>query len=173
MAERKNNFDNQPVRIGHGYDVHRFSDVGDHINLGGVRIPHQRGLEAHSDGDVLVHALCDALLGAIAEGDIGKHFPETDARYENIDSCVLLKDVYLKVKKAAYQLVNVDVSVVAQAPVLSPYILSMRERLSETMGVSLNQINIKATTTEKLGYVGREEGIAAHAVVLICHNNGK
>jgi 2-C-methyl-D-erythritol 2,4-cyclodiphosphate synthase len=167
----KNNCDfAQPVRIGHGYDVHRFSENGDHIVLGGVSIPHERGLDAHSDGDVLIHAVCDALLGAIAEGDIGRHFPDSDAQYKDIDSSILLKDVYQKVKQAGYLLSNVDISVVAQAPVLSPYIQSMCERLSQLVDVSQNQVNIKATTTEKLGYVGREEGIAVHAVVLIYHN---
>ena len=165
--------DNQPVRIGHGYDVHRFSENGDHIILGGVRISHDRGLEAHSDGDVLIHAICDALLGSIAAGDIGQHFPDTDAEYKSIDSCILLQKVYQKIKQAGYQLANVDVSVIAQAPVLSPHIQSMCKRLSQVMTVSQDQINIKATTTEKLGYIGREEGIAVHAVVLICHNHEK
>ena len=160
----------QAMRIGHGYDVHRFNQTGDHIMLGGISIPHERGLDAHSDGDVLVHALCDALLGAIAAGDIGHHFPDTDASYKNIDSCVLLQDVYRKVNKAGYQLVNADISVIAQAPVLSPYIPQMRERLSQVLGVSIDQVNVKATTTERLGYVGREEGLATHAVVLVCHN---
>lgn len=173
MNDSKHHPDSQPVRIGHGYDVHRFSEDGDHIVLGGIQIPHDRGLDAYSDGDVLVHAICDALLGAIAAGDIGRHFPDTDARYENIDSCVLLEKVYQEVKQAGYQLANVDVSVIAQAPVLSPYIQSMCERLSQLIGVSRGQINIKATTTEKLGYIGREEGIAVHAVVLICHNHNK
>jgi 2-C-methyl-D-erythritol 2,4-cyclodiphosphate synthase len=173
MSDSKHDLNSQPVRIGHGYDVHRFSEDGDHFVLGGVRISHDRGLEAHSDGDVLIHAICDALLGSIAAGDIGRHFPDTDAQYENIDSCVLLQKVYQQVKQAGYQLANVDVSVIAQAPVLSPYIQSMCDRLSQVMGVSQGQINIKATTTEKLGYIGREEGIAAHAVVLICHNHKK
>lgn len=161
------------VRIGHGYDVHRFSKQGNHIVLGGVQISHHRGLEAHSDGDVVVHAICDGLLGAIAAGDIGRHFPDTDAQYENIDSCVLLKKVYQMVKQSGYQLANLDVSVIAQAPVLSPYIQSMCDRLSQVLGVSQALVNVKATTTEKLGYIGREEGIAAHAVVLICHNHNK
>lgn len=171
MSENGHNTNgNQPVRIGHGYDVHRFGDSGDHIILGGVRIDHDRGLEAHSDGDVLIHAICDALLGSIAAGDIGQHFPDTDARYKDIESGVLLQKVYQLVKQAGYQLANVDVSVIAQAPVLSPYIQMMRDRLSQLMEVSSGQVNVKATTTEKLGYIGRAEGIAVHAVVLICHN---
>jgi 2-C-methyl-D-erythritol 2,4-cyclodiphosphate synthase len=170
MTDNKHHLDNQPVRIGHGYDVHRFSAEGDHIILGGIRISHDRGIQAHSDGDVLVHAICDALLGAIAAGDIGQHFPDTDAQYENIDSCILLQKVYQKVKQAGYQLANVDVSVIAQAPVLHPYMQAMCERMAQVLCVSQDQINVKATTTEKLGYIGRREGIAAHAVVLICHN---
>lgn len=170
MSDSERQF-SQPVRIGHGYDVHRFGDSGDHIILGGVKIPHDHGLEAHSDGDVLIHAVCDALLGAIAAGDIGQHFPDSDSQYENIDSCILLQKVYEKVKQSGYELANADISVIAQAPVLHPYMQSMCERLSQVLNVSKEQINIKATTTEKLGYLGRKEGIAAHAVVLICHNH--
>lgn len=159
--------ENQNIRIGHGFDVHRFTE-GDHVTLGGVKITHNKGLEAHSDGDVVVHAICDALLGAVAEGDIGRHFPDTDSRYKNIDSCVLLEKVYQLVLQKGYSLGNLDVSVIAQAPVLSKHVPSMCKRLAEVMKVSADQINIKATTTERLGYIGREEGIAVHSVVIVC-----
>ena len=157
----------QDIRIGHGFDVHRFAE-GDHVMLGGIKIPYKQGLDAHSDGDVLIHAVCDALLGAIAAGDIGRHFPDTDSQYKNIDSGILLENVYRQVLQQGYTLANLDVTVVAQAPVLSNHIPSMCERLAEIMQVSGDQINIKATTTERLGHIGREEGIAVHSVVLIC-----
>ena len=157
----------QAIRIGHGYDVHRFGD-GDHITLGGVKIAHHYGFIAHSDGDVLIHAVCDALLGAVAEGDIGQHFPDSDSRYRDIDSRVLLREVYAKVTDKGFTLSNIDMTIVAQAPVLSPYIADMRDNISNDLGVAEDQVNIKATTTEKLGYTGREEGIAAHAVVVVC-----
>ena len=156
----------QAIRIGHGFDVHRFIN-GDHVTLGGVIIPHAQGLEAHSDGDVVIHAVCDALLGAIAAGDIGRHFPDTDSQYENVDSCILLDKVYQQVLLNGYMLGNLDVTVIAQAPALSIHIPAMCNRLAEVMGVSVNQINIKATTTERLGYIGREEGIAVHSVVIV------
>jgi 2-C-methyl-D-erythritol 2,4-cyclodiphosphate synthase len=156
----------QNIRIGHGFDVHRFTE-GDHVTLGGIKIPHNKALEAHSDGDVVIHAICDALLGAIAAGDIGRHFPDTDSRYKNIDSCILLEKVYQQVFQQGYCLGNLDVTVIAQAPVLSKHIPSMCERLAEVMKVSGSQINIKATTTERLGYIGREEGIAVHSVVIV------
>lgn len=159
--------ENQKLRIGHGFDVHRFTE-GDHITLGGVKIAHTKGLEAYSDGDVIVHAICDALLGAIAAGDIGRHFPDTDSQYKNIDSCVLLEKVYQQVLQQGYCLGNLDVTVIAQVPVLSKHIPSMCKRLAEVMKVSGDQINIKATTTERLGYIGREEGIAVHSVVIVC-----
>lgn len=155
-----------PFRIGHGFDVHAFSE-GDHIKLAGIRIEHTQGLQAHSDGDVVIHAICDALLGSIAAGDIGQHFPDSDPQYENIDSRVLLEDVYLKVKQQAYVLSNLDVTIVAQTPKLSSYIDSMCQSLAGILKVQKNQINVKATTTEKLGYTGRNEGIAVHAVVLV------
>ena len=158
--------ENQNIRIGHGFDVHRFTK-GDHVVLGGVKIPYNKGLEAHSDGDVVIHAICDALLGAIAAGDIGRHFPDTDSRYKNIDSCVLLENVYQQVLKQDYCLANLDVTVIAQAPVLSKHIPSMCKRVADVMKVSIDQINIKATTTERLGYIGREEGIAVHSVVIV------
>ncbi len=159
--------DKQAVRIGHGFDVHRFTE-GDHVMLGGVKIAHSRGLEAHSDGDVVIHAICDALLGAIAAGDIGRHFPDTDSQYENINSAVLLEKVYQLVLQQDYCLSNLDVTVIAQTPVLTKHIPAMCQRLAEIMQVSGDQINIKATTTERLGYIGREEGIAVHSVIIVC-----
>jgi 2-C-methyl-D-erythritol 2,4-cyclodiphosphate synthase len=154
------------IRIGHGFDVHRFKE-GDSIILGGVKIPHTQSFEAHSDGDVLVHSICDALLGAIAAGDIGRHFPDTDKAYEGIDSCILLSKVYTLVVEAGYRLGNLDVTVIAESPRLAAFILPIRERLAVELDSSINQINIKATTTEKLGYIGREEGIAVHSVVIL------
>ena len=155
-----------PFRIGHGFDVHRFKQ-GDSIMLGGVKIPHTHAFEAHSDGDVLIHSICDALLGAIAAGDIGQHFPDTDEAYENIDSCVLLAKVNTMVAETGYKLGNLDVTVIAQAPRLAAFILPIRERLAAELDTAISQINIKATTTERLGYLGREEGIAVHSVVLL------
>jgi 2-C-methyl-D-erythritol 2,4-cyclodiphosphate synthase len=157
-----------PFCIGHGFDVHRFKQ-GDSIILGGVKIPHTHAFEAHSDGDVLIHAVCDALLGAIAAGDIGQHFPDTDIAYKNIDSCVLLAKVYKMVAEAGYKLGNLDVTVIAQSPRLATYIEPIRQRLAAELNSSINQINVKATTTEKLGYIGREEGIAVHSVVLLAN----
>lgn len=155
-----------PFRIGHGFDVHRFKQ-GDSIMLGGVKIPHTHAFEAHSDGDVLIHSICDALLGAIAAGDIGQHFPDTDEAYKNIDSCVLLAKVNTMVAETGYELGNLDVTVIAQAPRLAAFILPIRERLAAELDTAISQINIKATTTERLGYLGREEGIAVHSVVLL------
>lgn len=160
-----------PFRIGHGYDVHRFGE-GDHIILGGVTIPHHHGFIAHSDGDVLIHALCDALLGAIAAGDIGRHFPDTDAAYENIDSRELLKQVMSMVRDRHYRIANIDTTIVAQSPKLSPYIRPMQQQLATLLGVDTSQVNVKATTTEQLGFTGREEGIAVHAVVIIYTKKG-
>ncbi len=154
------------MRIGHGFDVHRFG-AGDHVMLGGVRIAHSAGLIAHSDGDVVLHALCDALLGAAALGDIGQHFPDTDARYHNINSAELLRHSYLLVRHYNYQLANADISVIAEAPRLQPHIIAMRTAIAAALECAVEQVNVKATTTEKLGYVGRKEGIAAHAVVLL------
>lgn len=154
------------MRIGHGYDVHRFGP-GDRIVLGGVSIPHEQGLEAHSDGDVLIHAVCDALLGAIAAGDIGKHFPDTDEANAGIDSRVMLRSVVAQVKSAGWQLANLDVTLVAQAPRIAPHVEAMRANLAGDLIAQLEQVNVKATTTEGLGFSGRKEGIAAHAVVLL------
>ncbi|HCN99241.1 MAG TPA: 2-C-methyl-D-erythritol 2,4-cyclodiphosphate synthase [Methylophaga sp.] len=154
------------MRIGHGYDVHRFAENCSLI-IGGVNIPHTHGLEAHSDGDVLIHAICDALLGAAGWWDIGHHFPDDDMAFAGIDSRVLLRRVYDDLKAAGWQVSNVDSTVVAQVPKLAPYIPQMRELLATDLHIESSAINIKATTTEKLGFVDRQEGIAAHAVALI------
>ena len=154
------------MRIGHGYDVHRFTE-GAFITLGGVQIPHTLGLLAHSDGDVLMHALSDALLGAAALGDIGKHFPDSDPTFKGADSRVLLRHVVGLIHAKGWQVNNVDATIVAQAPKMAPHIDSMRGRIAEDLQVSLDQVNVKATTTEKLGFTGREEGIAVHAVALL------
>ena len=156
-------------RIGHGFDVHRFAEptAQAFVTLGGVQIPHSKKLVAHSDGDVLVHALCDALLGAAALGDIGKHFPDTDSRYKNIDSRVLLRQVAALLKEKQFVVGNVDVTVVAQAPKLLPHVSAMRANLASDLGIEVDAVNVKATTTEKLGYEGREEGISAHAVAML------
>ncbi len=154
------------MRIGHGYDVHAFGP-GDKIVIGGVVIPHHHGLVAHSDGDVLLHALCDALLGAAALGDIGKHFPDTDMQYRNADSRSLLRMVYAKVNQSGWKIVNADMTIIAQAPRMATYIPRMGETIATDLQCEINQINVKATTTERLGFVGREEGIACYAVVLL------
>ncbi|RYY73422.1 MAG: 2-C-methyl-D-erythritol 2,4-cyclodiphosphate synthase [Gammaproteobacteria bacterium] len=154
------------MRIGQGYDVHAFGD-GDKIVIGGAVIPHSRGLIAHSDGDVLLHALCDALLGAAALGDIGKHFPDTDMQYRNADSRSLLRMVYGKVKAKGWKLENADMTIVAQKPRMATYIPHMVQNISADLLCDNDQVNVKATTTEKLGFAGREEGIAAYAVVLL------
>ena len=154
------------MRIGHGYDVHRFGE-GDFITLGGVRIPHKFGLVAHSDGDVLLHALADALLGAAALGDIGRHFPDTDPQFKGADSRVLLRHVLAQVKAKGWKVGNVDGTIVAQAPKMAPHIEAMRAHIAADLEVELDQVNVKATTTEKLGFTGREEGIAVHAVALL------
>lgn len=154
------------MRIGHGYDVHRFGD-GDHITLGGVRIPHRFGLVAHSDGDVVLHALSDALLGAAALGDIGKHFPDTDPQFKGADSRVLLRHVLAQVKGKGWKVGNVDATIVAQAPKMAPHIEAMRVAIAADLEVGIDQVNVKATTTERLGFTGREEGIAVHAVALL------
>ena len=158
------------MRIGHGFDVHRFygdGADGASVVLGGVRIAHSHSLEAHSDGDVLLHAICDALLGAIAAGDIGRHFPDTDPANADIDSRVLLRRVVEQVHAAGWVLANLDATLVLQAPRLAPHIDAMCQNLAEDIQVAVAQVNVKATTTERLGYTGRGEGIAAHAVVLL------
>ncbi|MEE9494515.1 MAG: 2-C-methyl-D-erythritol 2,4-cyclodiphosphate synthase [Gammaproteobacteria bacterium] len=154
------------MRVGQGIDVHAFA-AGDHVMLAGVRIPYTKGLIAHSDGDVLLHALCDALLGAAGLGDIGRHFPDSDVRYKNIDSRKLLRASYQKVCDQSLRLVNADLTVVAQAPRLADHVESMCQCVADDLGVDRALINIKATTTEHLGFTGREEGIAAFAVVLL------
>ncbi len=154
------------IRIGQGYDVHRFIDEGDVI-LGGVKVDYEKGLEAHSDGDVVLHALSDALLGAAALGDIGKHFPDTDPEFKGADSRVLLRHVYGIVQQKGYQLVNADITIIAQAPKMAPHIVSMCKNIAEDLQVEIDCINVKATTTEKLGFEGRKEGIAVQAIVLV------
>lgn len=158
------------IRIGQGYDVHRFIDEGDVI-LGGVKIDYEKGLEAHSDGDVALHALADALLGAAALGDIGKHFPDTDPEFKGADSRVLLRHVYHIVQEKGYKLVNADITIIAQAPKMAPHIVAMCTNIAEDLLVDIDCINVKATTTEKLGFEGRKEGIAVQAVVLIEHGS--
>lgn len=154
------------IRIGHGYDVHKFGGEGP-IVLCGVTIPYEQGLVAHSDGDVALHALCDALLGALALGDIGKHFPDTSDDYKNADSMKLLKHVYSLIQSEGFALVNADITIAAQAPKLAPHIIDMRSNIANALSLHVNQISVKATTTEKLGFVGRKEGIETHAVVLV------
>lgn len=154
------------MRIGHGYDVHRFGE-GSELVLGGVHIPYQQGLQAHSDGDVLLHAVCDALLGALGQGDIGRHFPDTDEANAGIDSRLLLRRVMELVSGAGWELANLDATLVAQAPKMAPHIAAMRSNLASDLATTADRVNVKATTTEKLGFTGRGEGIAAHAVVLL------
>lgn len=154
------------MRIGHGYDVHRFGE-GDHLVLGGVSIPFSHSFVAHSDGDVLLHAICDALLGACALGDIGRHFPDTDPSFRGIDSRKLLRHVYHLVGQQGYRLANLDATIVAQAPKMAPHIQTMIENIADDLASTSQCINVKATTTEKLGFCGRSEGIAVHAVVLL------
>ena len=153
-------------RIGHGYDAHRFA-LGTKLVLGGVAVEFDRGLAAHSDGDVLVHALCDALLGAAGFGDIGRHFPDTSPELAGIDSRILLRRVGALLDERGFGVVNADVTVIAQAPRLGPYLARMRARLASDLGIEPERVNVKATTTEGMGFTGRGEGIAAHAVVLI------
>jgi len=154
------------MRIGHGFDVHALGP-GEFITLGGVRIPHTQGLMAHSDGDVLLHALCDALLGAAGLGDIGQHFPDHSAEFRNIDSRILLRRVVLLLQERRLSVGNVDATIIAQTPRMAPYIPAMREQIAADLNIPLEQVNVKATTTERLGYVGRSEGIAVHAVALL------
>ena len=154
------------MRIGHGFDAHRFGE-GDSVTIGGVAIPHTQGLIAHSDGDVLIHAICDAILGAMALGDIGKHFPDNDPAFENIDSAELLKSVMQSASDKGYVVGNIDCTVIAQSPRLGAHIPAMQTKLSMLLNVEADAVNVKATTTEKMGYTGRGEGISAHAVVLM------
>lgn len=154
------------MRIGHGYDVHRLVE-GRKLILGGVEIPYHKGLLGHSDADVLLHAVSDALLGAVALGDIGKHFPDTDPQYKGADSRVLLRHVVRLVGEKGYRVGNVDVTVIAQAPKLAPYIPQMRENLARDLETDLDNVNIKATTEEHLGFTGSGEGIACHGVCLV------
>jgi 2-C-methyl-D-erythritol 2,4-cyclodiphosphate synthase len=158
-------------RIGQGYDVHRFGE-GDHLMLCGVAVPHSQGVVAHSDGDVAIHALCDALLGALALGDIGVHFPDNDPAYKNADSCQLLARVYQLVSQRGWKLSNADITIIAEAPKVLPYREKMQQRLTDVLEVQPDAISVKATTTEKLGFEGRKEGIAAQAIVLLEKKNG-
>lgn len=154
------------MRIGQGYDAHKFKDDGKLI-LGGVDVPYEKGMEAHSDGDVVIHALCDALLGAMALGDIGKHFPDTDNSYKGIDSRILLKDVMAKVREGGMKLGNADITIIAQAPKLAPHIEDMRKILASDMSTAISNVSVKATTTEKMGFTGRAEGIAVTSIVFL------
>ncbi|HIE56059.1 MAG TPA: 2-C-methyl-D-erythritol 2,4-cyclodiphosphate synthase, partial [Chromatiaceae bacterium] len=148
------------MRIGHGFDAHRFGP-GDHVMIGGVALPHHQGLVAHSDGDVLIHAICDAILGAAALGDIGRHFPDSDELWKDANSRLLLRKVVSSVLDSGWRVVNLDSTVIAQAPRLGGHIEAMRENLAADLQVDRMQVNVKATTTEKMGFTGREEGIAA------------
>ncbi len=159
------------MRIGHGFDVHAFGE-GDFITLGGVRIPHSRGLIAHSDGDVLLHALCDALLGAAGLGDIGRHFPDSSVEFKGIDSRILLRRVVALLRERQLAVGNVDATLIAQAPRMAPHIPAMRERIAADLDIPPDRVNVKATTTERLGYIGRGEGIAVHALALLLSDIG-
>lgn len=154
------------MRIGHGYDVHKFAP-GDGLVLGGVFIPHSQTLEAHSDGDVVIHALIDSILGALGEGDIGRHFPDTDPQYSGADSRRLLNSVVEMMAARQYQLGNADITIIAQAPKMAPHLSQMRENLAATLHCSADRVNLKATTTEGLGFTGRGEGIGCHTVTLL------
>lgn len=158
------------MRIGHGFDVHRFGGEGPCI-LGGVAVPYEQGLIAHSDGDVVLHALCDAILGALALGDIGQLYPDNDNSYKNIDSRILLRDVYERMVQKGYQVGNLDITIMAQAPKMLPYEAQMRANIAQDLHLDLEAVSVKATTTEKLGFVGRKEGIACEAVVLLKPSN--
>jgi len=154
------------MRIGFGYDVHRFAQGRD-LWLGGIKIPHHQGLMGHSDADVLIHAICDALLGAAALGDIGKHFPDTDPKFKNIESSVLLSETAKLIVAEGYRISNIDTTIALQTPKIASYIESMRARLGGILQIDIRQVSVKATTTEKLGFEGREEGVSAYAVVLL------
>ncbi len=154
------------MRIGSGFDVHQLVE-GRKLIIGGVEIPYEKGLLGHSDADVLLHAICDALLGAAALGDIGRHFADTDAKYKNIDSRILLREVARMIANAGFRISNVDATIIAQAPKMAPHIPRMVQNIASDLGIAMNSVNVKATTTEKLGYTGRGEGIAAEAVALL------
>ena len=160
------------IRIGHGFDVHKFGGQGP-ITICGIKLPYMRGLIAHSDGDVALHALCDAILGALALGDIGHHFPDTDVKYEGIDSRKLLKEVALLASDRGYLVGNLDMTIAAEVPKMAPHIQAMRAEIASLLETDIGNVNVKATTTEKLGYVGRGEGIATHAVVLLFKKSDK
>lgn len=155
------------LRIGQGFDVHAFADDGDHVMLGGVRVPHERGLEAHSDGDLLLHALTDALLGALALGDIGHYFPDTDHAFKNADSAFLLTHVWKDVSARGFCLGNADITLIGERPKLAPYVPTIKKRIARLLDCTAEQVSVKATTTEKMGFCGRREGLAAQAVVLL------
>ena len=154
------------IRIGQGIDAHRFKDGGKLI-IGGVDIPHPHGMEAHSDGDVLIHALCDAILGALGEGDIGKHFPDTDQQFKGIDSRILLRNICKRMQEKGYVLGNADMTIIAQSPKMAPHLEAMKQNLAADLQTTIGTINIKATTTENMGFTGRGEGIVATAAVLL------
>jgi 2-C-methyl-D-erythritol 2,4-cyclodiphosphate synthase len=158
------------IRVGQGFDVHAFAE-GRKCIIGGVEIPHTQGLLGHSDADVLLHAISDAILGALGEGDIGKHFPDTDPEFEGADSFILLQKVWELAKRKGYRLGNLDSTIIAQRPKMAPHIPAMRQRIAMALEAEETQINVKATTTEKLGFTGREEGIAAEAIVLLITEN--
>ena len=154
------------MRLGHGYDAHRYI-AGRPLILGGVEIPYEKGLEAHSDGDAVIHAICDSLLGAAGLGDIGSYFPDTDKKFKNIDSRILLREVLAQIKEKSFEIGNIDVTILAQAPKMASHIAAMKSILAEDLNVDSTSINIKATTTEKMGFIGRLEGIAVYAVCLL------
>lgn len=157
------------IRTGHGYDAHRFAEPADQraLVLGGVTIPYERGLLAHSDGDAVIHALCDAILGALGRGDIGRHFPDNDAAYKNVDSALLLQQVVSMMMDSGWTLANADMTILAQAPKMAPHIPAMCKRLAELLGIADDRVNVKASTTEGMGFVGRREGVETHAVVVM------
>ena len=158
---------NSPIiRVGNGYDVHRLV-AGRKLILGGVDIPHSKGLDGYSDADVLLHALCDALLGAVGAGDIGSHFPDTDPKWKGISSLVLIEQVTTNCRNKGFEIVNVDTIIVAQKPKLAPFLPEMKKNIAQAIAIDIGQVNIKATTTEKLGFTGKEEGVAAYAVALL------
>ena len=155
------------IRIGTGFDAHKFGDDGDVIILGGVSIPHTHNLLAHSDGDVVLHALCDAILGALAKGDIGKHFPDTSSEFKNIDSRVLLRQVVTLMQADKYKIQNTDITIIAQSPKMSPYVTQMQSNIAADLNTDIKNVNVKATTTEGMGFTGRNEGVAVQASVLL------